>query len=83
MRITSRGKVTIPQDIRERLGLLPNTEVEFVVERGVAALRPRQGATTRAERIVGHLKSHGSKMRMSSKDLLALLRDEPDDVDPG
>ena len=45
MRITSRGKVTIPQDIRERLGLLPNTEVEFVVERGVAVLRPRQGAT--------------------------------------
>ena len=37
MRITSKGQVTIPQSIRERLGLLPHTEVEFSVERGVAA----------------------------------------------
>lgn len=81
MRITSKGQVTIPQDIRERLGLLPNTEVEFAVERGVAVLRPKQGPTARAQRIVGHLKSHGSKMRMSSKELLALLRDEPDEID--
>ncbi len=29
MRITSKGQVTIPIDIRERAGLMPNTEVEF------------------------------------------------------
>ena len=29
MRITTKGQVTIPQAIRERAGLLPNTEVEF------------------------------------------------------
>ncbi|MCC6237233.1 MAG: AbrB/MazE/SpoVT family DNA-binding domain-containing protein, partial [Dehalococcoidia bacterium] len=27
MRITSKGQVTIPQEIRERAGLLPHTEV--------------------------------------------------------
>jgi AbrB family looped-hinge helix DNA binding protein len=81
MRITSKGQVTIPQDIRERLGLLPNTEVEFAVERGAAVIRPKRGAPSRAERIVGHLKAHGSKMRMSSKALLALLREEPDELD--
>jgi len=32
MRITSKGQVTIPQDIRTRFGLLPHTEVEFVIE---------------------------------------------------
>ena len=31
MRLTSKGQVTIPLAIRERLGLLPNTEVEFDV----------------------------------------------------
>ena len=31
MRITSKGQVTIPIEIREKLGLLPNTEVEFHV----------------------------------------------------
>jgi AbrB family looped-hinge helix DNA binding protein len=81
MRITSKGQVTIPQAIRERLGLYPHTEVEFAVERGSAVLRPKRGAPTRAQQIVGHLKAHGTKMRMSSKALLALLRDEPDERD--
>ncbi|MGA8810637.1 MAG: AbrB/MazE/SpoVT family DNA-binding domain-containing protein [Thermoanaerobaculia bacterium] len=26
MRITSKGQVTIPQEVRERFGLLPDTE---------------------------------------------------------
>ena len=80
MRITSKGQVTIPQAIRDRLGLLPHTEVEFVVERGRAVLKPKKHAPTRAERLVAHLRQHGSKMRMSSKELLALLRDEPDEL---
>ena len=32
MRITSKGQVTIPQAVRERTGLMPNTDVEFIVE---------------------------------------------------
>ncbi len=36
MRVTSKGQVTIPQAIRERLELLPQSEVEFeLVEHGV------------------------------------------------
>ena len=82
MRITSKGQVTIPQAIREELGLLPNTEVEFAIERGVAVLRPRRGAPSRAQHLVSHLKAHGTKMRMSSRELLSLLREEPDELDP-
>ena len=81
MRISSKGQVTIPQEIRERLGLLPNTEVEFAIERGVAVLRPKRGVPTRARRLVDHLKTHGAKMRMSSRELLSLLREEPDEFD--
>jgi AbrB family looped-hinge helix DNA binding protein len=32
LRITSRGQVTIPAKIRERTGLLPHTEVEFLLD---------------------------------------------------
>jgi len=39
MRISSRGQVTIPQDIRERFGFLPHTEVEFVEATGAVVLR--------------------------------------------
>lgn len=31
MRITTKGQVTIPQDIREQAGFLPGTDVDFVL----------------------------------------------------
>jgi len=80
MRITSKGQVTIPQHIREQLGLHPETEVEFSVERGAAVLRPKKGKPTIGELTVRRLKQ-GPKMIMSSKELMALLRDEPDEID--
>lgn len=80
MRITSKGQVTIPQHIREKLGLHPETEVEFSMERGAAVLRPKKGRPTIGELTVKRLKQ-GPKMVMSSKKLLALLRDEPDELD--
>lgn len=80
MRITSKGQVTIPQEIREQLGLHPNTEVEFLVEKGRAVLRPMKGRPTIGELTVRRLKQ-GPKMIMSSKELLALLRDPPDEID--
>jgi AbrB family looped-hinge helix DNA binding protein len=30
MRVTEKGQVTIPKDIRDRLGITPGSEVEFV-----------------------------------------------------
>ena len=32
-KITSKGQVTIPKDVRERLGLRPGDEIEFVDDR--------------------------------------------------
>ena len=32
MRVTSKGQVTIPGAIRQKLGIFPQSEVEFVVE---------------------------------------------------
>jgi len=34
MRLTSKGQATIPQEIREQCGLLPHTQLRFVVEDG-------------------------------------------------
>ena len=39
MMITSKGQVTIPQDVRNQLGLLPHTEVEFEVAGDHARIR--------------------------------------------
>jgi AbrB family looped-hinge helix DNA binding protein len=77
MRITSKGQVTIPREIRERFGLLPNTDVEFVVRRNtiqlVKADRPKQ--PTRGELIVRRLRGSGT-VRMTTDEIMALTRGE-------
>ena len=47
MQITSKGQVTIPQEIRQRLGLLPHTEVEFEIQGEVAVIRKAAGTPFR------------------------------------
>ncbi len=73
MKITTKGQVTIPQEIRERFGLLPHTEVDFEVRDDVVVLR-KVGARRRGRRIVEHLRSRGD-VRMSTDEILALTRD--------
>lgn len=38
--VTSKGQVTIPQQIRQRLGLKQGDRVEFIIENGGAVIRP-------------------------------------------
>ena len=75
MRITSKGQVTIPADIRERAGLLPNTEVEFEFDGNVVRiLRAQSGKKDgRGARLVAHLRGRGD-VAMSTDDIMALTR---------
>ncbi len=34
MRVTTKGQVTIPRSVREALGIAPETEIDFVEDRG-------------------------------------------------
>jgi AbrB family looped-hinge helix DNA binding protein len=75
MRITSKGQVTIPQDVRERAGLLPDTEVDFVVEdAGVRLVKVRGKRATRGAKAVARLRSGGRGLRMTTDEILALTR---------
>ena len=58
MRITSKGQVTIPQAIREKAGLLPGTEVEFVLDAGMVHIRKVEKPLTpgRGAQIVARLR---------------------------
>ena len=75
MRITSKGQVTIPVEIRERFGLLPDTEVEFRVERNAVRLvkSPHGKGVSRGDSIVARLRGTAST-RMSTDQILALTR---------
>ena len=48
MRVTSKGQVTIPVEIRERLGLLPHSEVEFEVVGNTVRIRKARGEGRRS-----------------------------------
>jgi len=75
MRITSKGQVTIPQEIREKFGLLPDTEVDFVVKGKVVQLvkAKRPSGPTRGELIVRRLRG-SSRIGMSTDEIMALTR---------
>jgi len=75
MKITTKGQVTIPAHVREELGLLPNTEVEFVVEDGRAVLRKLRRSQRRGAKVISHLRGRGT-VPMTTDEILALTRGE-------
>ncbi|CAN5648826.1 AbrB/MazE/SpoVT family DNA-binding domain-containing protein [soil metagenome] len=73
MRITSKGQVTIPQDIRERIGLLPDTEVEFEVEGDAVKIRKARMSQARGLSLVGRLKGRADRT-MTTDEIMKLTR---------
>jgi AbrB family looped-hinge helix DNA binding protein len=75
MRITSKGQVTIPKEVRERFGLLPDTEVDFVVKgNDLHLVKSEQGKKpTRGEMIVSRMRGR-LKGGMSTDEIIALMR---------
>lgn len=75
MRITSKGQVTIPQDIREKAGLLPHTEVEFIYDgKTVQIVRADGKKTSRGARLVEHMRGRLSKRGLTTDQLMAMTR---------
>ena len=76
MRITSKGQVTIPQEIREEAGLLPYTEVEFILEPdGVKIVKA--GSKTRPDRgymVLERLRRNAKHLTLTTDEIMALTR---------
>lgn len=73
MRITSKGQVTVPQDIRNKLGLLPNTEVEFELKGNVAVLKKAGGPSRRGRGLLQAMRGKATT-RLSTDEIMALTR---------
>jgi len=76
MRITSKGQVTIPVEIREKAGLLPNTEVEFELDgKGVRLRRAKaRHGEGRGAAAVARLRGRAT-VRMTTDEIMALTRE--------
>jgi AbrB family looped-hinge helix DNA binding protein len=73
MRITEKGQVTIPVEIREKLGFLPQTEVEFTVEGESLRLRKVRRGNRRGKALVAHMRGKATA-GMSTEEIMALTR---------
>lgn len=76
MRITAKGQVTIPQEVRERAGLMPGTDVEFQIEAGVVRLVKATagvGRRTRGQKLVESLRARGD-FKMTTDEVIASMR---------
>ena len=78
--VTSKGQVTIPKPVRDRLNLKPGSQVEFELAPDghvvlVKAGRKSPPAKSRFDRILGTLKTD-----MTTDEIMALMRGPPAEV---
>jgi len=72
MRVTTKGQVTIPQHIREKLGILPATEIEFIEEKDRVYIAKKKDPESRNNKF---RKLRGvATVRMTTDEIMALTR---------
>ena len=58
MKIGERGQITIPKHMREKYGLLPNIEVDFVPEKSGVLIIKKVHHKSPVEKVYGILEKH-------------------------
>lgn len=82
MRVSSKGQVTIPRDLREMFGIGPNSEVIFGMNDGKITISPKDGAERGGDRnrldaflaALDRLEGTGDPV-VNADDIMALTRD--------
>ena len=75
MRITTKGQVTIPLPIRQKLGLLPAHEIEFDIVGDSVRMRKKKGTQSRGERLLEHMRRGPKPMPgMTTDELMKMTR---------
>ncbi len=72
MRVTTKGQVTIPQHIREKMGITPYTEVDFIEEDGRVIL-VKQNRTASVPQTFRRVRGLAT-VKMSTDEIMALTR---------
>jgi AbrB family looped-hinge helix DNA binding protein len=74
MRVTTKGQVTIPQFIREKFGITPGVEIDFIEEKGRIYLVKGKGEDIKSHRF-RRLRGIAT-VKMTTDEILALTRGE-------
>ena len=73
MRVTEKGQVTIPKELRDALGIGAGTEVEFERRRDALVVRKARAGTVRGTRLAERLRGRGD-VAMTTDEIMALTR---------
>lgn len=73
MRVTEKGQVTIPKELRDALGIGAGTEVEFERRRDTIVVRKARTSASRGQRLAERLRGRGD-VAMSTDEIMALTR---------
>lgn len=86
MRVTEKGQVTIPKDVRDRLGIVPGSEVDFVPdEKGARLVLIASHADREPRDFEDWLRSVGGSFDtngMTTDEYMEWLRGPRDDLGP-
>lgn len=78
MKVTSKGQVTIPIELRRKRGIRPDMNVEFEeTERGPRIVVRPEDRAARARRMTERIRG-SANLHMSTDELMALTRGEDD-----
>jgi AbrB family looped-hinge helix DNA binding protein len=75
MKVTTKGQVTIPQGIREQLGIFPGADVDFSIDGGDIRLTPTKTAQPTGKGLVERMRGRAT-VKMTTDEILALTRGE-------
>jgi len=73
MRITAKGQITIPIAIREKMGLLSDTEVDFEVVNGKVYLKRAGAQKRRSRNLIARMRGKAT-VKMTTDDIMAMTR---------
>jgi len=74
MRVTTKGQVTIPQSIREKMGITPATEVDFIEKEGRVYLVKKKAANSGSHKFRS-LRGIAT-VKMTTDEIMALTRED-------
>ncbi len=73
MKVTEKGQVTIPKDLRDALGIGAGTEVEFERRKDTIVVRKSDRSPTRGSQLAERLRGRGD-VEMTTDEIMALTR---------
>lgn len=80
MRVTEKGQVTIPKNVRRKLGIVPGSEIEFDLREDGALIRhaPASQPGREVAEFMDHIRRHKGTMDlggMTGDEFFKFLRD--------